>query len=47
LIGVGVYDEYFKKPKAGILMLNNIRIKVGDEIYAHKGGYVHKLLVFN
>jgi len=37
LIGVGVYDEYFKKPKAGILMLNNVRIKVGDEIYAHKG----------
>lgn len=37
LIRVGVYDEYFKKPKAGILMLNNVRIKVGDEIYAHKG----------
>lgn len=37
LIRVGVYDEYFKKPKAGILMLNNVRIRVGDEIYAHKG----------
>ena len=37
LISLGIYDEYFKKPKAGILMLNNIKIKVGDEIYARKG----------
>jgi hypothetical protein len=37
LIRVGIYDEYFKKPKAGILTLNNVEIKVGDEIYAKKG----------
>lgn len=37
LISIGVYDEYFKKPKAGIMTLNNVRIKVGDEIYAKKG----------
>jgi hypothetical protein len=37
LISIGIYDEYFKKPKAGILTLNNVRIKVGDEIYAQKG----------
>ena len=37
LISLGIYYEYFKKPKAGILMLNNIKIKVGDEIYARKG----------
>lgn len=37
LISVGIYDEYFKKPKAGIWMLNNVGIKVGDEIYARKG----------
>lgn len=37
LISVGIYDEYFKKPKADILMLNNVGIKVGDEIYLEKG----------
>lgn len=37
LISVGVYNEYYKKPKAGILTLNNVGIKVGDEIYARKG----------
>ncbi len=35
---VGIFEEYFKKPKAGILKLNNSEIKVGDEIYGQKGG---------
>lgn len=34
---VGTYHEYFKEHKAGILMLNDVEIKVGDELYAHKG----------
>lgn len=34
---IGMFTEFYKKPKAGILKLNNIEIKVGDEIYAHKG----------
>ena len=33
---IGTYSEYFKKPKAGILILNNTKIKVGDEVYAKK-----------
>ena len=33
---VGIFDEYFKKHKAGILKLNNVEISVGDEIYAQK-----------
>lgn len=37
LISVGIYNEYFKKPKAGVLILNNVKIKVGDKIYAQKG----------
>lgn len=36
LISIGMYDEYFKKPKAGILKLNNTKITVGDEIYVRK-----------
>lgn len=35
---IGMFGEYFKKPKAGILKLNNSEIKVGDEIYGQKGG---------
>lgn len=38
LKSVGIFEEYFKKPKAGILKLNNSEIKVGDEIYGQKGG---------
>lgn len=34
---IGTYSEYFKKPKAGILILDNTKIKVGDEVYAKKG----------
>ena len=33
---IGTYSEYFKKPKAGILILNNTKINVGDEVYAKK-----------
>lgn len=33
---IGTYSEYFKKPKAGILILNKTKIKVGDEVYAKK-----------
>ena len=36
LISLGTYIEYYKKPKAGILVLNNVQIKVGYEIYAQK-----------
>lgn len=38
LKSVGIFEEYFKKSKAGILKLNNSEIKVGDEIYGQKGG---------
>ena len=38
LIRVGIYEEYFKKPKAGILTLNNVKLKVGKMIYAKKYG---------
>ena len=34
---IGIFKEYYEKPKAGILKLNNIEVKVGDEIYAQKG----------
>lgn len=37
LIRVGSYDEYFKKPKAGILTLNNVKLEIGEMIYAKKG----------
>ena len=33
---VGTYSEYFKKHNAGILTLDNIKIKVGDRVYAKK-----------
>ncbi len=33
---IGTYSEYFKKPNAGILILNNTKIKVGNEVYAKK-----------
>lgn len=33
---VGTYSEYFKEHNAGILTLNNIKIKVGDKVYAKK-----------
>ena len=36
LISLGTYIEYYKKPKAGILVLNNVKLKVGYEIYAQK-----------
>ena len=37
------------KPKAGILKLDNVEIKVGDEYMLKKvkDGYVQKLLVFS
>ena len=38
LIRVGIYKEYFKKPKAGILTLNNVKLEVGKMIYAKKDG---------
>ena len=38
LIRVGIYEEYFKKPKAGILTLNNVKLEVGKMIYAKKDG---------
>lgn len=38
LIRVGIYEEYFKKPKAGILTLNNVKLEVGKKIYAKKDG---------
>ena len=38
LIRVGIYEEYFKKPKAGILILNNVKLEVGKMIYAKKDG---------
>ena len=37
LESIGIFKEYYKHPKAGILKLNNSKIKVGDEIYAKKG----------
>lgn len=37
LVSLGIIKEYYKKPKAGILYLNNIEIKVGDFIWARKG----------
>ena len=33
---MGIYEEYFKKPKAGILTLNNVKLEVGKMIYAKK-----------
>ena len=36
LKSIGTYSEYFKKHKAGILILENIKIKIGDEVYAKK-----------
>ena len=33
-----MYEEYFKKPKAGILTLNNVKLEVGKMIYAKKDG---------
>lgn len=38
LIRVGIYEEYFKKTKAGILTLNNVKLEVGKMIYAKKDG---------
>ena len=34
---VGIIEEYFNNPKAGIIKLNNVGIKVGNEIYARRG----------
>ncbi len=36
LKSAGIFEEYFKKPQAGILKLNDFDMKVGDEIYAKK-----------
>ena len=36
LKSIGTYSEYFKKPKAGILILENIKIRIGDKVYAKK-----------
>ena len=36
LKSIGTYFKYFKKPKAGILILENIKIKIGDKVYAKK-----------
>lgn len=36
LKSIGTYSKYFKKPKAGILILENIKIKIGDKVYAKK-----------
>lgn len=33
---VGIFEEYFKKPKAGILKLNGLKVSVGEEIWARK-----------
>ena len=47
---IGQIKEYFRKPKAGILNINGIEIKVGDEIWARKDerwlkGKVHSIQV--
>ena len=36
LKSIGTYSEYFKKPKAGILIVENIKIRIGDKVYAKK-----------
>lgn len=36
LKSIGKFEEYFKKPKAGILKLDNHVIKIGDDIWARK-----------
>lgn len=47
---IGQIKEYFRKPQAGILNINGIEIKVGDEIWARKDerwlkGKVHSIQV--
>ena len=36
LKSIGTLEEYFKKPKAGILKLNDFKVEVGDDIWARK-----------
>lgn len=33
---IGTFDEYFKKPKAGILKLIDFEVSVGEEVWARK-----------
>ena len=37
LVLIGKYLEYFKNPKAGIILINNQLMAVGDTIWANKG----------
>lgn len=47
LVLVGKYLEYYKKPKAGILIIDNCLLALGDTIWANKGDIWKKTTIIS